>query len=60
MAFRSLSTLQKPTGQAWRDGRTQSGDALISTVNGNIYDGVLINVSESQVGSNDKFLGLES
>ena len=36
------------------------GNALISTVDGNINDRVLIDISESQVGSDDEFFGLES
>lgn len=60
MAFRSLSTLEGFTGQTLLEGRAQAGDILISTVNGNIYDRVLVNVPESQVGSDDEFLGLKS
>lgn len=40
-------------GRVWLD------DALISTVDGNVDDWVLINISESQVGSYDELLGLE-
>jgi hypothetical protein len=60
MAFNSLSTLEKSDGQTWRGGRARSGDALISTVDGNVDDWVLVNIPESQVGGDDELLGLES
>ena len=60
MAFKSLSTLEKSNSQTLRGGSAQLGDALVSTVNGDVDDWVLINISESQVGSDDEFLRLES
>jgi len=33
---------------------------LIGTINGNVNDWLLVDVSESQVGSDDEFLRLES
>lgn len=59
MAFRSLSTLGESTGQTWREGRAQMSDILVGTVDGDVYDRVLVNISESQVGGDDELLGLE-
>jgi hypothetical protein len=41
-------------------GGAQPGDILVSTVNGDVYDRVLVNISESQVAGDDELLGLES
>ena len=34
-------------------------DILVGTVDGDVYDRVLVNISESQVGGDDELLGLE-
>lgn len=60
MAFRSLSTLEEFAGRIWREGRAQTGDILISTVDGDVYGRVLVNIPEPQVSSNDELFGLES
>ena len=41
-------------------GQSAVGDILIGAINGNVNDRVLVDISKSQVGSDDKFLGLES
>ena len=60
MAFRFLSTLKKSAGQTRREGRAQLSDVLISTVDGNVNDRILINIPEPQIGSDDELFRLES
>ena len=36
------------------------GDILVGAINGNVNDWVLVDISKSQVGSDDEFFGLES
>lgn len=60
MAFRSLSTLKNSRDQTWREDEAQLGNVLVSTVNGNVNGGVLVDISEPQVSSDDEFLRLES
>lgn len=60
MAFRFLSTLKESSGQTKGDWRAHTGDILVGTVNGDVYNGILVNISQSQVGSDDELLRLES
>jgi len=37
-----------------------NGGALVCTINSDVYDRILIDISEPQICGNDKFLGLET
>jgi hypothetical protein len=54
-----LSTLEKSNSQTLRGGSAKLNDALVSTVDGDVDDWVLINIPKSQVGSDDEFLRLK-